>query len=261
MPHPYTHRYSITAANMNKNYRLNADAILLYYQDCWARYMSCQHVAAFDIVKEQKMWVVTEAYTQMEPGDNCWSEEMDFTVWNSEVTPTRLYSDFRVSRADNGALIAQGYACWTLLNTVTKRIERADDLLPQLTIIPDLALETHKKRRMPAGNQVIAEVKHKVNRLDLDFNGHVNNRSYLSIAMLTAPDDFLNHNTPRYFCVHWLRETYLDETIHCVLQDVAEEPISYLHTLSKNDGTVVAQILSHWQPAIEEDIATHLQRQ
>ncbi len=35
----YTHRYSLTAADMDTRYRMTPNAVLLYYQDCWARYM------------------------------------------------------------------------------------------------------------------------------------------------------------------------------------------------------------------------------
>ena len=37
----YTHRYSITAADMDTRYRMTPSAVLLYFQDCWARYMAC----------------------------------------------------------------------------------------------------------------------------------------------------------------------------------------------------------------------------
>ena len=36
----YTHRYSLTAADMDTRYRMTPNAVLLYYQDCWARYMA-----------------------------------------------------------------------------------------------------------------------------------------------------------------------------------------------------------------------------
>ena len=48
----YTHRYSITAADMDTRYRMTPSAVLLYFQDCWARYMACLNLAAFDVVKQ-----------------------------------------------------------------------------------------------------------------------------------------------------------------------------------------------------------------
>lgn len=260
MNNQYTHRYTITAADMNKNYRLTPDAVLLFIQDCWARFMSCQHLAAFDIVREQKMWVITEFYAQFEPADTCWSEEVDVTVWNSELTPLRLYADFRITRADNGQLITTGYTCWNLLNTQTKHIERVDELSSRIALCEALALCEHKKQRFPAGGQTLKEVTHRVNRLDLDFNGHVNNRSYLSIAMLTATDEFLNQFMPQYMAIHWMRESYMDDVLCCHLQRVADEQTYYLHTLTKTDGTMVAQIFSRWQPAPAGDIVVSLQR-
>ncbi|MBQ4395459.1 MAG: hypothetical protein II825_09235 [Paludibacteraceae bacterium] len=56
----YAHRYSLTAADMDTRYRMTPNAVLLYYQDCWARYMSCLHLAAFDVIKHNLLWIITE---------------------------------------------------------------------------------------------------------------------------------------------------------------------------------------------------------
>lgn len=60
----YTHRYSLTAADMDTRYRMTPNAVLLYYQDCWARYMSCLHLAAFDVIKENRIWVMSRSSTR-----------------------------------------------------------------------------------------------------------------------------------------------------------------------------------------------------
>ena len=51
----YTHTYTVTCQDMNKDYRLSPAAVLLYFQESFARYMGCLHLAAFDMVKERKM--------------------------------------------------------------------------------------------------------------------------------------------------------------------------------------------------------------
>ncbi len=87
----YVHRYSLTAADMDTRYRMTPNAVLLYYQDCWARFMACLHLAAFDVVKQNRIWVITEFNAWFEEQTALWSDDIDVTVWNSELTVLRLY--------------------------------------------------------------------------------------------------------------------------------------------------------------------------
>ena len=244
----YSHHYSITAADMNKDYRLTPSAVLLYYQDCWARFMSVHHLAAFDIVKQGMMWVITEFNVELTTADAFWSEELNVTVWNSELTPFRLYSEFVITTAENRTEVAKGYACWNLLNTVTKRLGRTDLLEGQPEIDSQLTIGEHKKSKIDEEGEIIQTVNHKVNHLDLDFNGHTNNRSYLSIAMLTAPDEFLLSHALRQMHIKWMHETFLGDTIRCELRRIDDSSTEFLHILYNGANQPVATITSQWQP-------------
>lgn len=242
----YSHTYSITAADMDKDYRLMPSAVVLYVQDAWARMMSTLGMAAFDLIKENKIWIITEFNAHFEPVETFWSEAVETTVWNSETSPLRIYSDFRITKSGTGQLIAQGYACWSILDADTKRLARTDAMQQSLPLVEDLALGPHKKLRFPTAGDLLKQADHHTNSLDLDFNGHVNNRSYISIAMLTVPDEFLlSHRTNRYV-IHWLHESYLGETLSCVLHKTDDG--AYLHQIVKEDGSISAEILSEWEP-------------
>ncbi|MBQ3850672.1 MAG: hypothetical protein II751_00995, partial [Bacteroidales bacterium] len=245
----YSHTYSITAADMDKDYRLMPSAVVLYVQDAWARMMSTLGMAAFDLIKENKIWIITEFNAHFEPVETFWSEAVETTVWNSETSPLRIYSDFRITKAGTGQLIAQGYACWSILDADTKRLARTDAMQQSLPLVEDLALGPHKKLRFPATGDLLKQADHHTNSLDLDFNGHVNNRSYLNIALLTVPDTFLSHNAPAHLSIHWLHETFENETLRCLLFAVPDTQGAFLHRIEKEDGTPAVEIYSEWRPA------------
>lgn len=248
---------------MDRQYRLTAHAVLLYFQDCFARYVTRYRLAAFDLVKQQKMWVITEYYAQMTDADAFWSEEIDVELWVSELTPLRLYSDFRITHASSGETIATGSSCWNLLNTTTKRLESMTFLSDVLPVEPILMVESHKKRRFPAGQTLIAGTDHKVTGLDLDFNGHVNNRSYLTIALLTTPTELSSTHKLFEIGIQWLRESYSEDTIRCDMHSAAssDDAYSYVYTLRNAKGQDVAKILTQWHLiANHRDIAEVLDR-
>ena len=74
----YRHTYTVTASDITPQYRLTPNAMLMYFQDSFARLMTIHNVAAFDIVKQRRMWVITEVRIDIQPTVTYWSEY--FTV-------------------------------------------------------------------------------------------------------------------------------------------------------------------------------------
>ena len=246
----YRHRYSITAADMDIHYRMTANAVLLYYQDCWARYMSTLHMAAFDLVHQNKLWVISEFNAHWEQEEAYWSQEIEVSVWNGELTGLRLYADFRISRAD-GKEIASGYGCWTLLDSETHRPVIISNILDVNTLSIANG-EKHPKIRIAEGVTVLHEAEHRVNPINLDFNGHVNNRTYLNIAMQTVPKDFAGTRRLSSLTIRWLHETFLGDQLICRMYSASQDN-TYLHTISKDD-VQVAQIYSELHERTSERI-------
>ena len=103
------------------------------------------------------------------------------------------------------------------------------------------------------------QMDHRATRLDLDFNFHVSNRSYVSIALLTMPEEVLASQTLSSLTIHWLRETYLDETLTCRMSRT--EDGYYLHMLTNAEGAVACELMSRWQPQPETpDVSEVLNR-
>ena len=234
----YRHTYTSTASDITPLYRLTPNALLMY--------MTIHNFAAFDIVKQHRMWVITEVHIDIQPTVTYWSEEFTVELWVSELTSLRIYCDFRIVRKDTEQLIASGTSQWNILNLDTKRLEPTDFLANKLTVVPELMTGSHKKVRFPKLQSFDMQMQHRATRLDLDFNFHVSNRSYISIALLTMPDEVLTSQTLASLTVHWLHETYLDDTLTCSMSHTTDG--SYLHTLTNAEGVVVCELMSKWQP-------------
>lgn len=255
----YRNTYTSTASDITPLYRLTPNALLMYFQDSFARMMTVHHLAAFDIVKQHRMWVITEVQLDIQPTVTFWSEEFTVEIWVSELTSLRIYCDFRIVRKDNRLLMASGTSQWNILNLETKRLETTDFLADKLTVVPEMMTASHKKSRFPRMYSVDMVMEHQPTRLDLDFNFHVSNRSYVSIALLTMPDEVLASQTLSSMTVHWLRETYKDDTLTCRMSRTDDG--LYLHTLTNAANEVVCELMSKWQPQQEsEDVCDVLNR-
>lgn len=247
----YRHTYTATASDITPSYRLTTNAMLMYFQDSFARMMTIHNLAAFDIVRQRRMWVVTEVQMDIQPVVTFWAEDFTVELWVSELTSLRIYCDFRILRAIDGRQMACGTSQWNILNLDTKRLETTDFLAQELTVVPELLTGSHKKVRFPKAQSFDMLMEHHATRLDLDFNLHVSNRSYVAIALMTMPEDVLASQMLSALTVHWLHETYLDETLTCRMTH--NDDGSYLHTLVNAQGVVVCELLTRWQP--EPDVA------
>lgn len=250
----YKRRYNVTSADIYKDYRISAHAVLLYFQESFARFMACLHLSAFDLVKENKMWVITEMSADMAPVDTFWGDDIEVTIWVSEISLLRIYADYYIVNLRTGERVVSGSSSWSLMNAETRHLEPTDVVAKKITVDPEMMVETHRKMRFPKDGELRTQIVHKVNRTDVDFNMHVNNRSYLKIAMITSSDRFIAQNRARKMIIHWLHETYLDEMLTCSLLQVGDS--TYLHKLTKEDGTVAAEIYSVWEPLVSNvDVA------
>ena len=63
----YRHTYTSTASDITPLYKLTPNALLMYFQDSFARLMTIHNFAAFDIVKQHRMWVITEVHIDIQP--------------------------------------------------------------------------------------------------------------------------------------------------------------------------------------------------
>ena len=136
----YRYIYTVIAADMDVRYRMKVNAVLSYYQDAFARYMTTLGAAAFDLAKEGKTWIITEFQSEFLPADTLWYEQLEVEMWVSEMSPLRVYSDYVVRKVATSEVIAKGYACWGILNLATRTPERTDFLAGRVPVIPDLML-------------------------------------------------------------------------------------------------------------------------
>ena len=257
----YRHRYTVTATDMDAEYRLTPNAMLMYSQDCFARMMTVCRLAAFDVVKQNRMWVITEYTADIRPVETFWSEDIVVELWVSERSTLRIYCDFKIMKADGETLIATGSFQMNILGTATHRLEPTDFLAGRCEVVPEMTTGSHKKERFPKMTTPEMHLDHQVTKLDVDFNGHMGNRGYVDIALLTMPDEVLRGKRLVRMIVHWLRKSHLGDTLRCEMSRAEGEEETYLHLLTNQSGAAVCEMLSRWEERKERpDIAEVLER-
>ena len=239
----YVKTYNVILDNMDLNrYRLRPIAAIMYLQDAFARYTATKKMAAYDLFAKNLYWVVAEFNVDFVNDLPFWSEEIEVKLWFSEISKLKIYIDYELKCKDK--TFAKGNALWFLINQETKRPVKADEVAEKFNVCNEFILGEHKKFIIPQATEVYAKIEHKNNLSDIDFNNHVNNKSYINIAEMTAPDEFRKTRVLTNLHIRFNKETFLDDILTCTTNKT-NLPDTYTHIIEK-DGTSVCDIVTTW---------------
>ncbi len=244
----YTQKYYITNDAMDINYRLKPISVIMYFEDCVARYMTLKNLAAFDIVGEHLYWVVSDFNLKFEKELPFWSEPIEITVWVSEISKLKVYVDFELKH--NGEIFVKGDSCWFILNSETKRPVSTDFIVNRFEVCEKRVFGEHTKFKLHEQKELVTTIKHATNISDLDFNYHVNNKSYLIMAETTAPEEFKNTHTLNMLKVKFCKESFLGDVLECSAYRTDVNNL-YVHKIER-DGTSICEIETYWTEKIKE---------
>ena len=245
----YTKTYNVILDNMDlTEYRLRPISAIMYLQDAFARYTATKGMAAYDLFKYNQYWVVGEFNIEFIDKSPFWSEEIKVEIWISEISKLKVYTDYNICYKDK--IFAKGNACWFLIDANSKRPIKTDEVKNRFEICEELVLGEHKKFVLPEIAEKVSSIEHKMNLSDLDFNNHVNNKSYINIAEMTAPYEYKKTHSLYELSIRFNRETFLDDVLTCSLYKT-NTPDIFVHKLEK-DGISVCEISTKWQKEVSE---------
>lgn len=251
----YNHKYNVILDNMDmQEYRLRPIAAIMYLQDTFARYCATKKVAAYDLFSKNLIWVVGEFNIEFEDKLPFWSEEIEVSLWISEMTKLKVYTDYEILYKNKP--FAKGTACWFLLNDKTKRPVKTDILTDKFTICDELTLGEHKKFVLESEQREISQITHKNNHADIDFNEHVNNKIYLNIAEASLNSDFKKLHTLKSIYIRFNKETFLDDILICSTYNTSNSN-TLVHKITKNDENICDIQTSWTQKSITDEIVNY----
>lgn len=240
----YSKKYNVILDNMDLfEYRLRPISAIMYLQDAFARFCATKKMAAYDLFATNQYWIVTEFNIDFVGDLPFWSEEIGVNIWISEITKLKIYTDYELTYNDKP--FAKGNALWFIIDKETKRPAKTDTVAERFEVCEELMLGEHTKFILPEIREKVSEIKHINNLSDLDFNNHVNNKSYINLAEMTANDEFRKKHTLKSLKIKFNKETFLGDALICSTYKTDSEN-TYTHIVEK-DGVSVCDISTCWE--------------
>ena len=240
----YTKTYNVILDNMDLNeYRLRPISAIMYIQDAFARFCATKRLAAYDLFATNQFWIVTEFNMDFVDELPFWSEEIKAEIWISELSKLKIYTDFKLYYKDK--VFTKGNALWFIIDKQTKRPCKTDIASERFSVCDELVLGEHKKFALPDVTEKVSEIVHKNNLSDLDFNNHVNNKSYINLAEMTSTSEFRAAHKLKSLNIKFNKETFLGDVLNCATYRT-ETPDTYVHKITK-DGDDICDISTVWE--------------
>lgn len=246
----YTKEYDIRSTEIGPDFLLKRIFIPRYFQECFSQYCTNRYVAGFDICKRGLTWIITEMEIRFALGKMpFWSENVQARVWVSEVRRACMYMDFSITY--KGSVIASGDSCWYMLDIQSRHPRPVEWVASHFELEPEIVFASHKKTPIVITGKLINKQIHKVSFLDLDFNYHVNNLSYIDLAFDAVPSDFLEENILSSYRVRYARESLLNDELICKIY--RNDKSLWHEVIRKDNGKEVCVVESKWAPHEKTD--------
>ena len=258
----YKSVYPVTCAEMDAQYWLTVDGVMTFHEDAVAKYLTTLNLAAFDLQKDGSTWIITEINMDLTETPALWAQEVEVTVWPSEVSALRVWFEFEARvvadtlqpHGHGSRIIARGNSCWSTISFEERKLLPCGGLIPAEEVVAELAAGPHRKRGIaPHGGQPAATFGHTINLMDLDMNGHTNNRRYVAMALSCFGQEFQTSHRPDTLNIRFLKESRLGDTLTVASYPIegpeaAADAASFLGQITNASGDEICRVSSHWRP-------------
>lgn len=241
--------YPITFTEMDMDYQLTSSGVLNFLQDGIADLMTRRRMAAFDILDEDFLWVISDFHVVIDKERPLWPEVITLEVWVSNLTSIKAYFDFRMLDS-RGQEFARGTTIWAIIDALTRRPSlRAEQLLKdKFVVVDELALGEHARPKFKSKGAQLGKVDYRTLMPDVDFNAHVSNRLYLNTALSSEDLYFERTHCVREVLIHYYKETMLGQMMHCFKHQALDaDPLTRIYEILNEDGQLTCMIQISWQ--------------
>ena len=144
-----------------------------------------------------------------------YDEEIRVNTWPRSFNKFYTYRDFEIYN-EKGEICVIGTSKWLLLDIKKSKIAKLDEnLINKYGIVDKNVFNQEEVEKIQEPENFESEITYKINRKDIDFNGHVHNLNYLDLAIEALPEKIYLENNFDDIRITYKKEIKLGETIKC----------------------------------------------
>ncbi len=224
---------------------MTAGAVLSYFQDTIARFLSEARVSAIDLLPEGRTWMILEFHGSLAEEMPSWPGIVQVEVFLSEITALKVYVDY-IIRNVRGDIFARGTSMWVMIDFHTRKPVPYSEVKRFMDLYDPCNHLFHSRYNFlkDGESESIAVTEHRVTRLETDFNGHMNNRDYLRLALSVIDPAATAGRNIREIHIKFLQECHAGNMLDCSCIMAKDGQISI--RIAKPDGPAACLVSTVW---------------
>lgn len=236
----YEKDFSIYLRDTDKNNKMRYSSYLNIMQEVGGLHADELGHGLNEEIKTGKAWIVIAWKLEIfkRPG---WNEKIKVRTWIGKVDKIYHYRDYELLD-NNDEVIAKGVAQWVMLDTVNKRIMRAEEsYVSEFEVVEREGFDNSINKINTRINQENLEeiYKYIIERRDVDKNSHMNNIVYLDLALEGLSDEEIDNISN--IEIHYKTECKYNEEIIFAKEKVEDKNNIYI--LDKNKEKVHSLVI------------------
>ena len=210
----FEHNFEMGIKDVGKDGLLENRAILEMLEDIGAYHSDLAGYGINDIPEKKIVWILLGWKLKVIKRPK-YGQTIHIKTWGRDMLKAFTYRDFELYDSEKN-LCAIATSKWTLINTDTNRVTRITDEIAGSYKVEDKKVfndEPMGKIQVPTTFSNI--VDYKVNRRDIDINGHMHNLYYLDLAYEALPEEIYEKRPFDNVNIQYKKEIKLGEKVIC----------------------------------------------
>jgi len=207
-----TINFNVRERDVNLNDNIRPATVLDYFQDIAGIHATELGLGFEPMLKLNLYWVIL--YVQYEKVGKIpsFGEQIKVNTWPKLQSKLEFEREYEI-RDLNDNLLIKGISNWCVINSESRRLERANKVKFSGEYYDKSNFDTKCKRKLNlTPSDIISEYDYKVHMTDLDHNLHLNNARYLDIVYNMMIE---NGKKEIKKCeIAYISEARLDDIIH-----------------------------------------------
>ena len=210
----FEHDFEMGIKDVGKDGLLENRAILEMLEDIGAYHSDLAGYGINDIPEKKIVWILLGWKLKVIKRPK-YGQTIHIKTWGRDMLKAFTYRDFELYDSEKN-LCAIATSKWTLINTDTNRVTRITDEIAGSYKVEDKKVfndEPMGKIQVPTTFSNI--VDYKVNRRDIDINGHMHNLYYLDLAIEALPEELYKNVFYNNVEIQYKKEIKMGEVVKC----------------------------------------------
>ena len=239
----YEEWFHVRTHEIDPNKRMTVPDLLKLMQEASMHNAMALGISVWDLEKHNISWVILRKVLNVIRLPIL-GEKIKIVTYPAGFDRVFAYRDFWATDSE-GKVIAHAASTWTLLNTVTRKLERIPKEMYQFSSpVGDAKLDLPKAKLVEPENYE-RSISYTIRQLDLDWNNHVNNGVLSKLMFQSIPKEFSDAYILEKFSFHIKSECFYEEELQIELSQNHEKELA--HRIKGKDQKVVAIGRSVWK--------------